>query len=96
MKRTCPKCGRESIKVSDILFADARCPSCHTVIGVHRFALWISNLVISVVAITTSLVVLIQSGLYAALIWFPFPVGALSFIKARFSPLQVRNEASHT
>jgi hypothetical protein len=44
--------------------------------------------------LTTTTMVLMQSGLYAAILWFPFPIGSLSYIKARFSPLETKEEGS--
>jgi hypothetical protein len=38
----------------------------------------------------STIAVLAQFGIYAALLWFPFPVGALGYLKARFSPLEVK------
>jgi hypothetical protein len=34
--------------------------------------------------------VFLQMGAYAALLWFTFPVGALSYLKARFGPLETK------
>lgn len=90
MARQCPKCAANSIKVSEMLFSDFRCPSCGAVVGVHRVANWVANVIITGITLTTVLMVLVQVGMYAALLWLPFPIGALSYLKARFSPLQVR------
>jgi hypothetical protein len=38
----------------------------------------------------STIAVVAQFGIYAALLWFPFPVGALGYLKARFSPLEVK------
>lgn len=37
--------------------------------------------------------VFLQLGAYAALLWFTFPVGALSYLKARFGPLETKIDA---
>jgi hypothetical protein len=42
------------------------------------------------VTVATTFVVLVELGFYGALIWFSVPVGALSYIKARFGPLEVK------
>ncbi|MDH3989455.1 MAG: hypothetical protein OEV34_10020 [Gammaproteobacteria bacterium] len=34
--------------------------------------------------------VVLQMGIYAALLWFTFPIGALSYLKARFGPLETK------
>jgi hypothetical protein len=36
--------------------------------------------------------VLAQQGLYAALIWLPFPIGAIGYFKARFCPLETKRK----
>ena len=48
--------------------------------------------VITAVTLATTLMVLIQMGLYAALLWFPFPIGALGYLKARFCPLEAKQK----
>ncbi len=45
-----------------------------------------------IVTALTTIVVLIELGFYGALIWFSVPVGALSYLKARFAPLEVKAE----
>jgi len=50
-----------------------------------------SSVLIFGVTAVSCLMVLLQMGLYAAIIWFPFPVGSLSFIKARFCPLEAKH-----
>ncbi len=104
MKRSCPNCSSPSIRTKDLLFGDCRCPGCLRVVGIHRVAAAISSFVIFTVAIVTTLIVFIELDLYAALLWFTLPVGALSYLKARFLPLVTRpgsydsggtNRASH-
>ena len=87
MRRTCPHCSNRSIQIKEILFRDCRCPECHSVVGIRRaFAAFFSI----VIFVATTFVVLVELGFYGALIWFSVPVGALSYIKARFSPLEVK------
>ena len=92
MVRECPSCLASSIRLSDILLSHCYCAKCGAVVGVHRAASWAFNSIIFVVASTTTAMVLMQSGLYAAILWFPFPIGSLSYIKARFSPLETKTE----
>lgn len=88
MRRKCPVCERQVIAVSEILFSPANCPNCRSLVGVH----WVASAGFAfLIFLTTSistLIVLLESGLYAALLWFPFPIGALSYLKARFCPLE--------
>ena len=37
--------------------------------------------------------VLMQMDVYAALLWAPFPIGAISYIKGRLFPLVVKASA---
>jgi hypothetical protein len=39
------------------------------------------------VTVITSYMVLSMYGVYAVIIWFAFPIGAIGYIKARFCPL---------
>lgn len=92
--RICPACSKRSLPVSNLLFGDARCASCNNVIAVHWIASAGFAVVIFIVTALTTLLVLTQSGLYAALIWLPFPIGALSFLKAWLCPLLARTPAT--
>lgn len=92
MKRTCPNCASQSVSTRELLFGNCRCGSCRCIVGVRRFASAIANAVIFAIATLTTLIVFIELGLYAALLWFTLPVGALSYLKARFCPLEVKPE----
>lgn len=95
MYRDCPNCSESTIRVKDILFADSICRKCKRIVGVHRAASAFFSVVIFVVTVVTTFMVLVQQGFYAALLWFTLPVGALSYLKARFSPLETRAEPNH-
>ena len=88
MNRACPSCANLSIPVSEILFADYRCEECRDLVGVRSFIAAVASLIIFIVASLTTLMVLVQLGFYAALVWFSAPVGALCYLKARFGPLE--------
>lgn len=96
MNRTCPNCSSNTISVTELLFGDCRCKTCRRVIGVPRIVSAIASFVIFSVAIVTTLIVLIELDLWAALLWFTLPVGALSYIKARFRPLRVKEKPNHS
>ncbi len=55
---------------------------------------WIFRAIFFVVILVTTIilgfVVLIDQGLYAALLMISLPIGALGFIKARYCPLVAR------
>ncbi len=92
MNRVCPSCTIESVSTRDLLFGNCRCGHCRRIVGVRRFASVLANAVIFATAIVSTLIVLIELGLYAALLWFTLPVGALSYVKVRFCPLEVKPE----
>jgi uncharacterized protein (DUF983 family) len=92
--RECPNCIARSIPLSELLFSNCYCAKCGVLIGVHRAAYVFFNVLIFAVTLATTTMVLMQLGLYAAILWFPFPIGSLSYIKARFSPLEPKGKGS--
>ena len=90
MRRICPHCSNNSIQIKEILFRDCRCPECRSVVGIRKAFAAFFSIVIFLVTVATTFVVLVELGFYGALIWFSVPVGALSYIKARFGPLEVK------
>ena len=92
MNRVCPNCAERFVSTKDLLFGNCRCGNCHCIVGVRRLVAAVANLVIFTVAIVTTLIVFIELDLYAALLWFTLPVGALSYLKIRFCPLEVKPE----
>ena len=86
--RICPVCSQPSIEISELLVSNAVCPNCHSTIGVHwLFGGFFYVLIFAVAGIST-LLVLARFGIFAAILWFSFPIGAIGYLKARFSPLQ--------
>ncbi len=90
MNRQCPNCSTRSIPVKDVLFADGYCVRCHEQVGIHGVVAAISSFVILIITLTSTLAVFFQLGPWAALVWFTAPIGALSFLKARFGPLRIK------
>lgn len=66
------------------------CINCGELIGVHWFYRAVFFAAILLVTVPSALAVLAQQGVYAALLWTPFPIGALGYVKARFCPLEVK------
>jgi uncharacterized protein (DUF983 family) len=89
MLRTCPNCSSASISTTDLLVGSVRCPACATRIGMNRFVSFLFSVLIVAVTVTTSYMVLSLYGIYAVIVWFVFPVGAIGYLRARFSPLRV-------
>jgi hypothetical protein len=78
--------------LSEILLGNCYCAKCGALVGVHRVALILFNFLIVAVTLLTTTMVLMQSGLYAAILWFTLPVGSISYLKARFSPLEAKRK----
>ena len=70
----------------------ASCPptNCSQLVGVHWLFRSVFFVIILVATLFTVSVVLIDQGLYAALLMISVPIGAIGFIKARFCPLVVK------
>ncbi len=89
MNRPCPNCSADSISTSDLLVGTVRCPVCAAHVGLNRFVSLLFSILIVVVTVVTSYMVLSLYGIYAVVVWFVFPVGAIGYLRARFSPLTV-------
>ena len=87
MQRSCPNCSAPAIPVSELLFRECRCPNCRVGVRVNRLVSALFTLAIVVVTVGTSLAVLSLFGIYAVILWFAFPIGAIGYLKARFCPL---------
>lgn len=59
-------------------------------VGPHWFFGITFFVVIFAITLVSTIAVLAQFGIYAAVLWFPFPIGAIGYLKARFSPLKAR------
>lgn len=70
--------------------SDAVCGSCGETVGIHGLFRAVFFVVVLVATILTAVVVLIDQGLYAALLMISLPIGAIGFIKARYCPLVLK------
>lgn len=93
--RICPVCLQPSIPIAELLVSHAECPNCGSTVGVHWLFGGVFYVVIFVVTGVSTLLVLARFGVFAAILWFSFPIGAIGYLKARFSPLQ-RKDAAQT
>ena len=66
------------------------CAHCDEAIDVHWLFRGVFFIVTFVVAALTGIIVFADQGLYAAILLVSLPIGAIGYIKARFSPLVVR------
>ena len=89
MNRVCPQCQKLAIPVRELMFDQTLCPHCCATIAVQRVYSIISGIVVFFVTATTTMLVHQQLGPYYALLWFTLPIGSLTYLKARFSPLVV-------
>lgn len=90
MNRKCPRCSDESVSVSKLIFSDVQCSSCGQLVGIQWVFKAIFFVVIFVATVVVALAVLVQQGLYAALLMISLPIGAIGFIKARYCPLVIK------
>lgn len=90
MNRKCPNCSDESVSVSRLILSDVRCASCGQIVGVQTVFRVVFFVIILIATLFTVLVVLVDQGLYAALLMMTLPIGAIGIIKARYCPLAVR------
>ena len=93
MKRNCPNCSAPTIEVAKLLVGEIVCANCRSTVGVNRFASLLFSALIVVVTVVTSIMVLAMFGIYAVVVWFIFPIGAISFLRARYSPLEARQQS---
>ena len=89
MQRICPNCSQRSIPVSGLLVGPCRCVACGVTVRVNRFLSFLFSILILVVTLVTSYMVMSLYGIYAVIIWFVFPIGAIGYVRARFCPLTV-------
>ena len=76
--------------MSGLIVSSFDCSNCGEVVGVHWFYRVVFFVVILLVTVPSAVAVLAQQGVYAALLWAPFPIGAIGYIKARICPLEVK------
>ena len=89
MQRACPNCSHNSIPVSGLLVGPCRCAACGVTVRVNRAASFLFSILILVVTLVTSYMVLSLFGIYAVVVWFIFPIGAIGYLRARYCPLTV-------
>ena len=90
MLRVCPACHKDSISPGSVFQSNCECQKCRSIIGVHWIITAISFPIIALVAAISTVVVYKSFGYMHAIVLFPLPIGALGYIVARFSPLQVK------
>lgn len=94
LNRNCPNCSSESISVTELIFSDVVCANCDHVVRVHWLFRAVFHVVILIATILTVVIVLVDQGFYVAILLFTVPIGALGYIKARFSPLVTESRES--
>ena len=92
--RNCPNCFSQSVSVKDLLFADAHCQACGSIVKIHPVARVLWWPIIAAATVVTTFLVGRAFGFYAAVLWLSFPIGSLCHLRATFSPLSCRYEMS--
>ena len=88
--RECPNCCERTIPVSRLLVSNYWCRSCGAQIGTHWLYGTLFNFLIIVVTLFSTISILAGQGLYAAILLFPLPIGAIGYLKARFCALETK------
>jgi hypothetical protein len=89
-KRICPNCSERTVPVKRLLFTNYDCRECGAVVRAHWFYGMFFYILTFVVTLFSTLAILADQGLYAAILMFPLPIGAIGYLKARFCPLEAR------
>jgi hypothetical protein len=76
--------------MSELFISKVECPRCGVLVGVQWVFSAVFSVTIFIVTLITTVMVLSQMDIYAALIWFSFPIGSLTYIKVRFCPLEAK------
>ena len=92
MQRVCPNCSQRSIPAAELLVGESRCRACGKTVRANRAVSFLFSILILVVTLVTSYMVLSLFGIYAVIVWFIFPIGAIGYLRARFCPLTVKPE----
>ena len=90
MYRRCPNCSSRSVPLSSLLFSRAICQDCKAIIGAGSICSAAFFVITLVLTITSTAAVMGHQGFYAGLLWLPFPIGAMGYLKARYCPLDVK------
>lgn len=89
-KRKCPNCSKRTVPVKRLLLANYTCRECGAVVRAHWFYGTFFYLLTFFVTLFSTLAILASQGLYAAILMFPLPIGAIGYLRARFCPLEAR------
>ena len=90
MNRRCPRCGERTIPVTTLLVSDSSCRQCGERVGIRWPYRAVFFLLALAVTVPSTIAVFAQQGVYAALLWAPFPIVVVGYLKARFCPLAVK------
>lgn len=96
LNRKCPSCSSNALPVTQLIVSDIQCCVCGRTVGVHWAFRAVFFVLILAATVALGLIVLIDQGLYAALLIVSLPIGAIGFVKARFCPLVVRKQQHST
>ena len=69
---------------------NCECPKCRSIIGAHTIVAAITYPAIVFAAMLWTVVVYKAFGYIYAIVLFPVPIGALGYIVARYSKLQIK------
>ena len=90
MYRRCPSCSARSVPLYGLLFSRIACRNCNASVGAGWLCSGIFFVFALVLTITSTAAVMGHQGFYVGLLWLPFPIGAVGYLKARYCPLDVK------
>ena len=89
-KRVCPNCSERTVPIKRLLFANYICRECGAVIRAHWLYGMFFYFLTFTVTLFSTLAILANQGLYAAILMFPLPIGAIAYLRARYCPLEAK------
>jgi len=75
-----------------VIVSNFDCPNCKAFVGIKWLYKAAFFPVVFAVTVLSTIAVLAQQGIYAALLWVPFPIGAIGYLKARLCPLETKRK----
>lgn len=81
----------KTISPGALILSHEECTNCGKMVGVHWLAGAVFFIIITVTTLVSTIAIYTQFGYLSAVVMFPFPIGALGYVKARFFPLSVKD-----
>ena len=90
--RNCPNCFARTVPLTAFLTSGLACSNCNTRLEAGRVCALGFFVVTFLVTVVSTAAVMATLGFYAGLLWLPFPIGALGYLKVRYCPFKAMGE----